>query len=104
VKHSPVRPLGPPAAQGLSHGDEQHGVGGACQSEPEPRMGRKATAQAFACAESFSKTLKWELETLDGRHAEAKVRQSVFMYLEAYYNRVRIHSALDYVTPSGQPY
>ncbi|MDR1507058.1 MAG: hypothetical protein LBI67_08135, partial [Treponema sp.] len=37
--------------------------------------------------------LKRELETLDGRHAEAEVRQSVFMYIEAYYNRVRIHSA-----------
>ena len=51
------------------------------------------------CAESFFKTLKRELETLDGRHTEAEVRQSVFMYLEAYYNRVRIHSTLDYVTP-----
>ena len=43
--------------------------------------------------------LKRELETLDGRHAEAEVRQSVFMYLEAYYNRARLHSALAYVTP-----
>ncbi|MDR2053828.1 MAG: hypothetical protein LBP80_10470 [Treponema sp.] len=31
----------------------------------------------------------------------AEVRGSVFMYLEAYYNRVRIHSALDYVAPEG---
>jgi transposase InsO family protein len=28
------------------------------------------------------------------------VRQSVFMYLEAYYNRLRLHSALDYVAPA----
>jgi transposase InsO family protein len=35
------------------------------------------------CAESFFKTLKRELETLDGRHTEAEVRGSVFMYLEA---------------------
>jgi transposase InsO family protein len=25
----------------------------------------------------------------------------VFMYIEAYYNRVRLHSALDYAAPDG---
>jgi transposase InsO family protein len=43
---------------------------------------------------------------LDGRHSGAEVGQSVFMYIEAYYNRVRLHSALDYAAPdvfnSGQ--
>ncbi|MDR0601451.1 MAG: integrase core domain-containing protein [Treponema sp.] len=62
-------------------------------------MSRKGNCRDNACAESFFKTLKRELETLDGRHAEAEVRQPVFMYLEAYYNRARIHSALDYVAP-----
>ena len=62
-------------------------------------MSRKGNCWDNACAESFFKTLKRELETLDGRHAEAEVRQSVFMYVEAYYNRIRIHSALDYVAP-----
>jgi hypothetical protein len=38
-------------------------------------------------------------ETLDGRHTAAVVRQSVFMYIKAYYNRLRLHSALDYVAP-----
>jgi transposase InsO family protein len=69
-------------------------------------MSRKGNCWDNACAESFFKTLKRELETLDGRHSEAEVRQSVFMYIEAYYNRLRIHSALDYVAPdmfnSGQ--
>jgi hypothetical protein len=37
------------------------------------------------------------LETLDGKHSPAEVRQSVFMYIEAYYNRVRLHSAPGYV-------
>jgi transposase InsO family protein len=59
------------------------------------------TAQAFACAESFFKTLKREPETLDGNHSAGDVRQSVFMYREAYYNRVRLHSARDYATPDG---
>jgi putative transposase len=53
-----------------------------------------------ACAESFFKTLKRELETLESSHSAGEARQSVFMYLEAYYNRVRMHSALDYVAPN----
>jgi transposase InsO family protein len=63
-------------------------------------MSRKGNCWDNACAESFFKTLKRELETLDGRHYEAEVRQSVFFYIEAYYNRVRLHSALDYVAPN----
>ncbi|MDR1250340.1 MAG: IS3 family transposase [Treponema sp.] len=50
--------------------------------------------------------MKRELETLDGKHSTAEVRQAVFMYIEAYYNRLRLHSALDYWAPvmfnSGQ--
>jgi transposase InsO family protein len=49
---------------------------------------------------------KRELGTLGGKHREAEVRQPVFMDLEAYYNRVRLHSALGYAAPdvfnSGQ--
>jgi transposase InsO family protein len=63
-------------------------------------MSRKGNCWDNACAESFFKTLKRELETLDGKHSEAEVRQSVFYYIEAYYNRVRMHSALDYVAPN----
>jgi len=50
-------------------------------------------------AESFFKTLKRELETLDGKHSTAQVSQPVFFYIEAYYNRVRLHSTLDNVAP-----
>jgi transposase InsO family protein len=62
-------------------------------------VSRKGNRLDNACAETFFKTLKREPETLDGKHAEAEVRQSVFMYVEAYYNRLRIHSALDYMAP-----
>jgi transposase InsO family protein len=69
-------------------------------------MSRKGNCRDNACAESFFNTLKRELETLDGRHAAGEVKHSVFMYLEAYYNRVRLHSTLDYKAPdvfnSGQ--
>jgi len=63
-------------------------------------MSRKGNCWDNACAETFFKTLKRELETLDGRHSAAEVRQSVFMYIEAYYNRIRMHSVLDYVAPN----
>jgi transposase InsO family protein len=62
-------------------------------------MSRKGNCWDNACAESFFKTLKQELETLDGRQSATVVRTSVFQYLEAYYNRKRRHSALDYATP-----
>jgi transposase InsO family protein len=63
-------------------------------------MSRKGNCWDNACAESFFKTLKRELETLDGRHSTSEVRQSVFMYIESYYNRIRMHSVLDYVAPN----
>jgi transposase InsO family protein len=62
-------------------------------------MSRKGNCWDNACAESFFKTLKRELETLDGKQTAAVVRNSVFHYIEAYYNRKRRHSALDYVAP-----
>jgi transposase InsO family protein len=63
-------------------------------------MSRKGDCWDNACAESFFKTLKGEEETLDGKHSAAEVRQSVFMYIESYYNRIRMHSVLDYVAPN----
>jgi transposase InsO family protein len=39
------------------------------------------------------------LETPDGRHSAAEARQPMFMYIVAYYNRVRMHSALGYKVP-----
>jgi len=67
-----------------------------CQS-----MSRKGNCWDNACAESFFKTLKRELEILDGRQSTSEVRQSVFMFIEAYYNRIRMHSVLDYVAPNA---
>ena len=63
-------------------------------------MSRKGNCWDNSCAESFFKTLKVELETLDGKHSEREVRQSVFYYMESYYNRLRMHSVLDYVAPN----
>jgi transposase InsO family protein len=75
-------------------------LSGCCPSVHQS-MSRKGNCWDNACAESFFKTLKGELETLDGKHSAASVRQAVFLYIEAYYNRVRLHSALDYCAPYG---
>jgi transposase InsO family protein len=64
-------------------------------------MSRKGNCWDNACAESFFKTLKRELGTLDGKERMSVVRVSVFEYIEAYYNRVRRHSSLDYLAPDA---
>jgi transposase InsO family protein len=63
-------------------------------------MNRKGNCWDNAYAESFFKTLKTDVEDLDGKHSEADVRQPVFYYIEAYYNCIRLHSAHDYVAPN----
>jgi len=62
-------------------------------------MSRKGECWDNACAESFFATLKRELDGLDGRRSAAEMRRSAFMYVEAYYNRVRAHSAIGFVAP-----
>jgi transposase InsO family protein len=73
---------------------------GECCPTVRQSMSRKGNCWDNACAESFFKTLKRELETVDGNYSAGEVRQSVFMYLEAYYNRIRMHSVLDYEAPT----
>jgi transposase InsO family protein len=63
-------------------------------------MSRKGNCWDNACAESFFKTLKSEEEKLNGKYLAKDVRQAVFFYVEGYYNRERIHSALDYLAPN----
>jgi transposase InsO family protein len=62
-------------------------------------MSRKGNCWDNACAESFFKTLKRELETLNGRESRGLVESSVFEYVETYYNRIRRHSAIDNIAP-----
>ena len=63
-------------------------------------MSRKGNCYDNACAESFFKTLKSEEEKTSGKYSAMEVRQAVFFYIESYYNRRRMHSALDYVAPN----
>jgi transposase InsO family protein len=62
-------------------------------------MSRKGNCWDNACAESFFKTLKAELDILEGNHSSREVQTGVFEYIEIYYNRCRRHSALGYAIP-----
>jgi len=66
-------------------------------------MSRKGNCWDNACAESFFKTLKRELEELTASTDRKKVRMAVFEYIEAYYNRIRIHSRNGFRPPAAVP-
>jgi len=62
-------------------------------------MSRKGNCWDNAIAESFFHTLKTELIHLSRYTTRADARQSIFKYIEGYYNQRRMHSAIDYRTP-----
>ena len=64
-------------------------------------MSRRGNCWDNACAESFFKTIKRELEDLDGRTSRKNVRMAVFEYIESYYNRIRLHSRNGYMPPAS---
>ena len=63
-------------------------------------MSRKGNCWDNAVAESFFATLKAELVRLTRWTTRAELRSAVFEYIEAFYNRRRLHSALGYKTPA----
>jgi putative transposase len=62
-------------------------------------MSRKGDCWDNAVAESFFSTLKAELVHRTDYVSYSHAKASVFEYIEAFYNRRRRHSALDYVSP-----
>ncbi|HJL42535.1 MAG TPA: IS3 family transposase [Myxococcales bacterium LLY-WYZ-16_1] len=70
---------------------EKHGL--------EPSMSRKGDCWDNAVAESFFATLEKEL--LEDRRltSTARTMEDVSEYIEAYYNTIRRHSAIDYRSP-----
>ena len=62
-------------------------------------MSRKANCWDNAVAESFFKTLKVELVYRHKYQNQIQANKAVFEYIEIWYNRRRIHSALGYLTP-----
>lgn len=52
-----------------------------------------------ACAESWFSLLKRELIYMMDEQDFDQIRTAVFEYIEVYYNRQRMHSTIDYMTP-----
>jgi transposase InsO family protein len=62
-------------------------------------MSRKANCWDNAPMESFFGTLKTELVHHREYVDRDTARRELFAYIEGYYNRARIHSAIGYITP-----
>lgn len=62
-------------------------------------MSRKGECLDNAVAESFFGTLKNELVYHEDYHTRAQAKQSIFEYIEVFYNRQRRHAFLNYLTP-----
>lgn len=62
-------------------------------------MSRKGNCWDNAVAESFFATLKVELVYESIFRTRAQAKAAIFEYIEAFYNRVRRHSYLGYVSP-----
>jgi transposase InsO family protein len=65
----------------------------------EPSMSRTGCCYDGAPIESFFHTLKVELVHQRRWATREEARRDLFAYIEGYYNRQRIHSALGYLTP-----
>jgi transposase InsO family protein len=62
-------------------------------------MSRKGECYDNAVAESFFGTLKTELVDHEDYRTRLQARQSLFEYIEVFYNRQRGHSYLGYLSP-----
>ena len=69
----------------------QHGL--------RPSTSRKGDPRDNAAQESFFGTLKTELVGDWGQPSREQVQREVFDYIEVFYNRQRLHSALGYLSP-----
>lgn len=65
----------------------------------EPSMSRPGNCYDNAAMESFWSTLKNELVHRRSFATRAEARTAIFEYVEVFYNRQRLHSALDYQSP-----
>ncbi len=65
-----------------------------------PSMGSVGSAYDNALAESFIATLKTELLYRHSWPRRESARTAIFEYLEGFYNRYRLHSALGYRSPA----
>jgi putative transposase len=64
-------------------------------------MSRRGDCYDNAAMESFWSTLKRELVNHQRYASPAEARASIFEYIEVFYNRIRRHSSLGYVSPES---
>ena len=62
-------------------------------------MSRKGNCWDNAVAESFFHSLKTELTHHHNYVTKDEARQAIFDYIEVFYNRQRLHSTNDYLSP-----
>lgn len=62
---------------------------------------RKGTPYDNACIESFHSILKKEEVNQKEYHDFKMAKRALFEYIESWYNRKRIHSAINYLTPQA---
>ena len=67
----------------------------------EASMSRRGDCYDNAAMESFWHTLKTELVNHESYASPAQARASIFEYIEVFYNRIRRHSSLGYVSPEA---
>jgi transposase InsO family protein len=65
----------------------------------ECSMSERANCWDNAPAESFFATLKKELVYLENLETRGRARAAIFEFIEMFYNRVRLHSTLGYMSP-----
>jgi transposase InsO family protein len=64
-------------------------------------MSRRGNCHDNACAESFWARLKVELVYRRTFATREDARRAIFEYIEVFYNRIRLHSALGHVSPDS---
>lgn len=70
---------------------QEHGI--------KQSMSRKGNCWDNAVSESFFHTLKTEMVHHVKFKTKEEAKQTIFEYIEAFYNRVRMHSTNDYLSP-----
>ena len=64
-------------------------------------MSKKGDCYDNACAETFFHSLKVELIHGERYNTREDAKSAIFEYIETYYNRIRRHSSIGYVSPAA---
>jgi len=70
-------------------------------SQTQASMSRPGNCYDNAVMEAFWSTLKMELVYRQDFATRRQAREAIFEYIEVFYNRQRLHSALGYASPSA---